>query len=89
MGVSFVPTNVSAWALQIPPSQKSRYLKTCVMIYVVLCPILCPIREYLTHIDVAITNEELQNSGLCCVLVAFGQGGLPAIYDMAPSITWC
>ena len=24
--VSFVPTNVSAWALKIPPSQKSRYL---------------------------------------------------------------
>ena len=23
MGVSFVPTNVSAWALKIPPSQKS------------------------------------------------------------------
>ena len=25
------PTNVSAWALKIPPSQKSRYLGTCVL----------------------------------------------------------
>ena len=25
-GVSFVPSNVSAWAQKIPPSQKSRYL---------------------------------------------------------------
>ena len=30
-GVGFVPTNVSACALKIPPSQKSRYLGTCVL----------------------------------------------------------
>ena len=27
--VRFVPSNVSAWALKISPSQKSRYLGTC------------------------------------------------------------
>ena len=31
MGVSYVPTNVNTWALKIPPSQKSRYLGTCVL----------------------------------------------------------
>ena len=30
-GVIGVPTNVSAWAIKIPPSQKSRYLGTCVL----------------------------------------------------------
>ena len=31
-GVNFVPTNVSAWALKIPSSQKSTYLATCVLV---------------------------------------------------------
>ena len=26
-----VPTDVSAWTLKIPPSQKNRYLGTCVL----------------------------------------------------------
>ena len=30
--VSFVPTSVRAWALKIPPSKKSRYLGTCVLL---------------------------------------------------------
>ena len=40
-GVSFVPTNVRAWALKIPLSQKSRYLGTCV-----LTRYLCPVYFY-------------------------------------------
>ena len=31
LGVNFVPTDMSAWALFLPPSQKSRYLGTCVL----------------------------------------------------------
>ena len=30
--INFEPTNVSAWALKNLPSQKSRYLGTCVLI---------------------------------------------------------
>ena len=31
MGCKLVPTNVSAWALNILPSQKNRYLRACVL----------------------------------------------------------